>query len=146
MKFLNVVALMAMLCRSYSLKTLTARRCFVRLPKSVFTALRAIADDDDDRPKLSMREENDGPTMSVKSYDEIKIGAAYSAPKEISSAPQKIVKPSVSFGKGVFGSMSVEDLKSRGFVRESVQKVTVDDQFNRTNQSLPLSYECTPKF
>lgn len=138
MKFLSVVALIAMLCRSHSLTTLPARRCLVRSQKSAFSALRAIADDDDERPKLSMREENDGPTMSVKSFDEIKIGAAYTTPKEISSAPQKVTKPSVSFGKGVFGSMSVEDLKSRGFVRESVQKVIVEDQPNRTNQSLPL--------
>ena len=83
-------------------------------------------DDDDDMPKLSMREENDGPAMSVKSFEDIKKGAVYSSPKETSAAPKKVAKPSVSFGKGVFGSMSVEDLRSRGFVRESVQKVHPD--------------------
>ena len=77
-----------------------------------------------------MREENDGPTVSVKSFEEVKKGTSYSAPRELSSEPKKVAKPSVSFGKGVFGSMSVEDLKSRGFVRESVQKVNANTKTN----------------
>jgi hypothetical protein len=38
---------------------------------------------------------------------------------------KKAPTPSATFGKkgGVFGSMTVEELKSKGFVRESVQKV-----------------------
>ena len=138
---------MATLCRSDSFTTPSTSRCIVRLPKSTFSALRAIVDDDDERPKLSMREENDGPAMSVKSFDEIKKGAAYTAPKEISSAPQKIVKPSVSFGKGVFGSMSVDDLRSRGFVRESVQKVTTEDYIHHTSRddNLLLPNEYAPQ-
>ena len=70
-----------------------------------------------------MREENDGPSISVKSFEEVKKGPSYYTPKETSSTPTRAPKPSVSFGKSVFGSMTVEDLKSRGFVRESVQKV-----------------------
>ena len=123
---MKVLLLFATICGSWAFIVSPVTRHAARICANSMTVLRALNDDDDDRPKLSMREENDGPTVSVKSFDEVKKGPTYSAPREMSSEPKKVVKPSVSFGKGVFGSMSVEDLKSRGFVRESVQKVKAD--------------------
>ena len=118
------------LCKSGAFSTYLVKKSIVR-GSYLTPVLHALSnlDDDDDMPKLSMREENDGPAMSVKSFEDIKKGTVYSSPKETSVAPKKVSKPSVSFGKGVFGSMSVEDLKSRGFVRESVQKVHPESIF-----------------
>lgn len=119
------------LCKSGAFSTYLVKKSIVRGSHRLAPVLHALSnlDDDDDMPKLSMREENDGPAMSVKSFEDIKKGTVYSSPKETSVAPKKVSKPSVSFGKGVFGSMSVEDLKSRGFVRESVQKVHPESIF-----------------
>ena len=116
------------ICKTSAFSSYLIKKNMVRGSHRLAPLLHAPSslDDDDDMPKLSMREENDGPAMSVKSFEDIKKGAVYSSPKESSVAPKKVAKPSVSFGKGVFGSMSVEDLKSRGFVRESVQKVHPD--------------------
>lgn len=123
---MKLLVVLATICGSWAFIASPVTRHAARICAKSRTVLSALNDDDDDRPKLAMREENDGPTVSVKSFEEVKKGPAYSAPREISSEPKKVVKPSVSFGKGVFGSMSVEDLKSRGFVRESVQKVDAD--------------------
>ena len=128
-QIMKLLVVLATICRSWAFITFpVTRHCASECGNSI-THLRALVDDDD-RPKLSMREENDGPTVSVKSFEEVKKGTSYSAPRELSSEPKKVAKPSVSFGKGVFGSMSVEDLKSRGFVRESVQKVNANTNTN----------------
>jgi hypothetical protein len=128
-QIMNLLIVLASISNTFAYLRSPINSHYLRLSSRIAPVLSAIAnDDDDDRPKLSMREENDGPAMSVKSFDEIKQGTTYSSPKTSSSEPKKVVKPSVSFGKGVFGSMSVEDLKSRGFVRESVQKVRANSR------------------
>jgi hypothetical protein len=127
-RILLLIITILTICKSRAFSTYVIKKSMIRGSHRLAPVLHAISnlDDDDDMPKLSMREENDGPAMSVKSFEDIKKGAVYSSPKVTSEAPMKVAKPSVSFGKGVFGSMSVEDLKSRGFVRESVQKVHPD--------------------
>ena len=128
MKFTSIIVLALTYCPSLpAFIALPITRNVVRSCRSSSSSSNILilhaANDDDDRPKLSMREENDGSSISVKSFEEVKKGPSYYTPKETSSTPTRAPKPSVSFGKSVFGSMTVEDLKSRGFVRESVQKV-----------------------
>jgi hypothetical protein len=109
--------------------------------------LYGSSDSDDDRPKLEMREESDGPKVSVRSIEEVKKGPSSTpsyTPREVTT---KKPKSNVSFGKGVFGSMRVEDLKSKGFVREGVQKVgfvAKKEDLNGIQPMTPLTFSILP--
>ena len=99
-----------------------------------------MAIDDDDKPKISMREENDGPRIDVKSLEETMVGRKENYLSSVNygnavKEPKSEVKTTATFG-----TLSVDDLKKRMIPRELPQK----DVFDRPKEDLNGIQPMTP--
>jgi len=111
--------------------------------------LAAAGANDDERMPLVMAEENDGPRISIKDEEPTNrkpasVLSSLSSPSSSSSSTKK-EKPSATFG-----SMSIEDLKSRMKERESLAEPGKWDlpqrkeDLNGINPITPLFFSALP--
>ena len=98
-------------------------------------------DGDDDRPKLMMQEENDGPKMGVRSLEDTlkdrKESASLSSVNYGYQAPRE--KSETTKTTATFGSLSVEDLKRRMIPRDAPQKDAFAQKKEDINGIQPLT-------
>ena len=115
-------------------------------PRMVVIGLR-MAIDDDEKPKISMQEENDGPRIDVKSLEETMIGRKENYLSSVNYGNAVIETKSEMKTTATFGTMSVEDLKKRMIPRDLPQKNVFDrpkEDLNGIQPMTPLLWSVFP--
>ena len=115
-------------------------------PRIVAMGLQ-MAIDDNEKPKISMQEENDGPRIDVKSLEETMIGRKENYLSSVNygnavKEPKRETKTTATFG-----TLSVEDLKKRMIPRDLPQKNVFDrpkEDLNGIQPMTPLLWSVFP--
>lgn len=106
--------------------------------------------DDDDRPKLAMQDENDGPKMGVKSLEDSLVGQKESGLGSVNYGVQSksdIWDQKETKTTATFGTLSVEDLKRRMIPRDAPQKnafAQKKEDLNGIQPGTPLLFSLFP--
>jgi Protein of unknown function (DUF3082) len=152
LSFLLCVYLSAHFALKLNVRTSTNQVRLCRITRLDFAPVEM---DDDDMPGLVMAEDINGPRVSVKSLDEIESEkrraertsttrsssyTSYKGPSSYSS-PENSVRDKVVKTTATFGTLSVEDLKSRMIPQEPEQK---DAFANRKKEDLNGIQPLTP--
>ena len=107
-------------------------------PVRYISSLKSIDNDDDDSPIMRMPEENDSPRISVKEIDTKAITAVSTTKKQVSAT---------------FGSLSVDDLKTRMTKIEATKTTGTGkwkdlpsrpEDLNGINPLIPLVFSALP--